>query len=156
MKPFKVIVGAFLVTTLFAFTLEGDKASQKVKDAFAKKFPAANKVKWEKENATEWEAEFEINKVEYSANFLEDGTWTETEHEIEEKDVPQNVKSTLKSEFPDYEMEEAEISETQNGIVYEFEIEKGETEIKVVIALDGTIIKKQDNDEREGELEEND
>lgn len=140
MKTLKVILGIFLVTILFAFTSRGDKAPQKVKDAFAKKFPTAKKVKWEKESTTEWEAEFKINKVEYSANFLADGTWTETEHEIDENDIPQNVKAVLASSFPGYEMEEAEISETQNGTVYEFEIEKGETEIEVAIDLNGKLI----------------
>ena len=151
MKTLKVILGAFLVTTLFAFASGGDKAPQKVKEAFAKKFPTAKKVKWEKENANEWEAEFKMNKVEYSANFLEDGTWKETEHEIDENDIPQNVKAALASSFPGYEMEEAEISETQNGTVYEFEIEKGETQMEVAIDPNGKIVKqevkKEDNKE---------
>ncbi|APU11630.1 PepSY-like domain-containing protein [Cellulophaga lytica] len=143
MKTLKVILGIFLVTILFAFTSRGDKAPQKVKDAFAKKFPTAKKVKWEKENTTEWEAEFKMNKVEYSANFLEDGTWKETEHEIDENDIPQNVKAALASSFPGYEMEEAEISETQNGTVYEFEIEKDETEIEVAIDANGKVVKQE-------------
>ncbi|XCF04771.1 PepSY-like domain-containing protein [Tamlana crocina] len=150
MKTFKVLLGAFLVTILFAFASGGDKAPQKVKNAFAKKFPAAKKVKWEKENATEWEAEFKINKVKYCANFFEDGTWTETEHEIDEKDIPQNVKATLTSSFPGYEMEEAEISETHDGSIYEFEIEKGEAEMEVAIDKNGKIVnqevKKEDKD----------
>ncbi|WP_028283546.1 PepSY-like domain-containing protein [Olleya marilimosa] len=143
MKTLKVILGAFLVTTIFAFASGGDKAPQKVKEAFAKKFPTAKKVKWEKENATEWEAEFKMNKVEYSANFLEDGTWKETEHEIEEKDIPQNVKTVLATKFPGYEMEEVEISETKDGMVYEFEIEKGESNMEVVIDTNGKIVKQE-------------
>ena len=149
MKSLKIILGAILVTTLFAFTSGGDKVPQKVKEAFVKKFPTTKKVKWEKENATEWEAEFKINKVEYSANFLEDGTWQETEHEIEEKEIPQNVKFALEKAFPGYEMKEAEISETQKGMVYEFEIEKGEIEMEVMISSNGEIVKqaveKEDN-----------
>jgi len=88
--------------TLIAFTPETkDKIPHVVKDAFAKKFPTAKKVDWEKENEKEWEAEFKFNKVEYSANFLEDGTWKETEHEIDEKEVPQNIILSLKSNFLD-------------------------------------------------------
>ncbi|GAL64575.1 PepSY-like domain-containing protein [Algibacter lectus] len=100
-------------------------------------------MKWEKENATEWEAEFKMNKIEYSANFFEDGTWKETEHEIDENDIPQNVKAALASSFPGYEMEEAEISETQNGTVYEFEIEKDETEMEVAIDANGKVVKQE-------------
>ena len=141
MKSLKVILGAFLICTIFAFSSGVDKVPQKVKEAFTKKFPTVKKVKWEKETATEWEAEFKMNKVEYSANFLEDGSWRETEHEIKEKDIPKNVKSTLTTTFPDYEMEEAEISETQNGIVYEFEIENGETEMEVTIDPNDKFVK---------------
>lgn len=143
MKTLKIILGAFLVTTMFAFTSAGDKAPQKVKEAFAKKFPTAKKVQWEKENATEWEAEFKLNKVEYSANFLEDGTWQETEHEIEKKDVPQNVMSALTATFPGYEVEEVELSEIPNGLVYEFEIENDETEMEVAINSNGKIVKQE-------------
>lgn len=150
MKSLKIILGAFLICTLVAFTSGGDKAPQKVKQAFAKKFPTAKKVKWEKENASEWEAEFKMNKVEYSANFLEDGTWKETEHEIEEKAIPKNVKAALMTAFPGYEIEEAEISETKDGMVYEFEIEKGELEMEVAINSSGKVVKqevkKEDND----------
>ncbi len=140
MKTLKVILGIFLVTILFAFASGGDKAPQKVKDAFFKKFPTTKKVKWEKENATEWEAEFKMNKVEYSANFLEDGTWTETEHEIDENDIPQNVKAALASSFLGYEIEEVEISETKDGMVYEIEIEKGESEIKLEFDVNGKVV----------------
>ena len=158
MKSLKTILGTFLVTTMFAFTSGGDKAPQKVKNAFAKKFPTAKKVKWEKENEKEWEAEFKMNRTEYSANFLSDGTWQETEHEIKEKEVPQNIMSSLKKAFPDFEMEEAEISETAKGMVYEFTIEKGETEMEVAIDTNGKLIKKEikkDNDEGEDNDDEN-
>ncbi|GAL64576.1 hypothetical protein [Algibacter lectus] len=43
MKTLKVILGIFSVTILFAFASGGDKAPQKVKDAFFKKFPTAKK-----------------------------------------------------------------------------------------------------------------
>lgn len=143
MKSIKVILGAFLVTIMFAFTSAGDKAPQKVKDAFAKKFPTVKKVKWDKESENEWEAEFKMNNTEYSANFKADGTWTETEHEIEENEIPKNIKVALTNTFPGFEIEEAEISETTSGMVYEFEIEKGETNMEVAIDINGKVIKKE-------------
>ncbi|MAL60191.1 MAG: hypothetical protein CMC14_09095 [Flavobacteriaceae bacterium] len=143
MKSLKIILGVFLATIIVAFASVGDKAPQKVKEAFAMKFPTVTKVKWEKENASEWEAEFKIGKVEYSANFLEDGTWQETEHEVDETDVPQNVLQSIKDGFPGFEIEEVEISESTKGIFYEFEIEKGESEMEVVVALSGEVIKQE-------------
>tara|TARA_R100000655_G_C2982086_1_gene191962 strand:- start:815 stop:1276 length:462 start_codon:yes stop_codon:yes gene_type:complete len=149
----KLILGVGMVVvamTTIAFTSEDkDKVPQVVKNAFAKKFPTAKKVDWEKENETEWEAEFKMNNVEYSANFLANGTWQETEHEVKTNDVPQNILSSLKSNFPGYEIEEAEISETSKGSFYEFEIEKGKIEMEVTLDSSGTIIKKQMEEEED-------
>ncbi len=126
---------------------QSDDAPKKVKDAFAKKFPNVKKVKWDKENATEWEAEFKMKGTEYSANFMDDGTWKETEHEIKKSAIPANVKSTLDSEFSGYKIGEAEISETDEGSVYEFEVEKGEQSMEVAINTDGKVANKEMKEE---------
>ena len=144
MKIITELFGLVIAASLVAFNAgDGDQIPQKVKDAFTKKFPTAKKVDWEKESEKEWEAEFKMYNVEYSANFLEDGTWQETEHEIEEKDVPQNVLKALKNGFPDFEIEEVEISETNTGKVYEFDLEKGEKEMEVAIDPTGKVVKQE-------------
>lgn len=151
MKTLKIVLSTMLACTLFAFT-SGDKAPLKVTQSFAKKFPTVKKVKWDKESATEWEAEFKINKVTYSANFLEDGTWQETEHEISKKEIPTNIKTALMTAFPGYEIEEVEISETPKELLYEFMIEKGEIEMEVAINTSGKIVKqevKKENDKED-------
>jgi uncharacterized membrane protein YkoI len=150
MKTITRLLGLIIGCSLFAFNSIGrNDVPQKVKDAFAKKFPTVKKVDWEKESENEWEGEFKMNKIEYSANFSSDGTWLETEHEIDIKDVPENVMKTLKAEFSEYEIEEAEISETPKGSFYEFAIEKGETEMEVVLNSNGEILKseKEENDD---------
>jgi len=155
----KIILGlglVFMATTAFACSDMGkDKVPKVVKDAFSKKFPTAKKVHWDKESDKEWEAEFKMNKMEYSANFLADGTWKETEHEIDKNDIPQTVMNTLSNSFLGYDIEESEISETKDGTVYEFEIEKGEREMEVAIDSNGKIVKKESSDE-EGQEDDND
>tara|TARA_Y100000780_G_C13696045_1_gene422779 strand:+ start:76064 stop:76537 length:474 start_codon:yes stop_codon:yes gene_type:complete len=146
MKKLKILGAALFATVIgmgiFAFGTIDD-APQKVRKAFAKKFPNIKKVKWEKESDTEWEGEFKMKGIEYSANYLQDGTWQETEHEIKKKSIPANIKTTLQTEFSDYEIEEAEISETKDGSVYEFELEMGEEELEVVIDTNGRVLKKE-------------
>lgn len=146
MKKLKILGAALFATVIgmgiFAFGTIED-APQKVRKAFAKKFPNIKKVKWEKESDTEWEGEFKMKGIEYSANYLQDGTWQETEHEIKKKSIPANIKTTLQTEFSDYEIEEAEISETKDGSVYEFELEMGEEELEVVIDTNGRVLKKE-------------
>jgi len=135
---------ALMATAAIACTSGvNEKVPQAVKDSFAKKFPTVKKVDWDKESSTEWEAEFKMDNMEYSANFLADGTWKETEHEIKESEVPQNVMATLKSNFADYKIKESEISETNDGMVYEFEIKNGKDKMEVALDASGNIVKKE-------------
>lgn len=113
------------------------------------KFPDAKSVKWDKENETDWEAEFKLNGEEYSANFSTDGVWKETEHEIEKTAIPANVKQTLDNEFSGYKIEESEISETAEGSVYEFELEKDKVKMEVTVSPDGKVVKKEVKSETE-------
>ena len=129
-------------------------APTKVNNAFKAKFPNAKYVEWEKEKETEWEAEFKLNGVEYSANFLNDGTWKETEHEIKVSELPNSVRNTLSTEFSGYEIEGAEMTETPEFSGYEVEIEKGEETIEVVLDKSGKIIKKKVVEEEEDEDED--
>ena len=114
----------------------------KVTEAFKAKFPNAKSVEWEKENDAEWEAEFKLNGVEYSANFSTDGMWKETEHEIKVSELPQSVTSTLSKEFSGFEIEEVEMIETPEFSGYEVEIEKGEETMEVVLNNTGKVIEK--------------
>jgi hypothetical protein len=104
-------------------------------------------AKVEKENEIEWEAEFKMNSKEYSANFSNEGDWKETEIEIEESEIPEDIKEVLDKNYKDYEIEEAELAETADGKFYEFEIEMGKQEFTLVIDSKGNLIKKSEEDE---------
>ena len=81
------------ITTMFAISASGYAIDvpKAVADAFAKKFPAATNIKWGKENAKEYEAAFKLNGKSVSANFLTDGSWVETESEINTAELPAAV-----------------------------------------------------------------
>ncbi len=153
MKKTITLTTLLVGTTLMSFA---QSTPTKVQDAFNTKFPNAKSVEWEKENDTEWEAEFKLNGIEYSANFGTDGTWKETEHEIKVNELPENVKNTLANEFSEYEIEEAEMVETSDFNGYEVEIEKGEETMEVVFDKSGKVIKKKFEDgENEDDEDEN-
>jgi uncharacterized membrane protein YkoI len=118
-----------------------------VKTAFLQKFPNAIKVKWDNEEQHKWEAEFKMDGKEYSANFDTTGVWKETEFEINVKEIPAAVKTTLDKEFAGYKIKESEISETPGGKVYEFELKKSGEDLEVVIDLNGKVISKDDADD---------
>ncbi|GAA4282233.1 PepSY-like domain-containing protein [Gaetbulibacter aestuarii] len=140
MKNLKIITGMFLAGLLFAFAPIKQDAPKKVTDAFHSKFPNAKQVRWDKENANEWEAEFKLNGKEYSANFLDDGTWKETEHKISTSELPKDLKMQIKQKFPGYKIEEPEISETDKGKMFELVLEKDEIIKEVVANSNGQIL----------------
>jgi len=127
-----------------------------VKSTFSQKFPDAKKVKWDKENDNEWEAEFKMNGNEYSANFDVDGTWKETEYEIKKSKIPEIVNKTLENEYAGYSVENAEVSETPEVKVFEFKLEKDESEVEVVINKSGTVIKMEKKGEEDEKSEKSD
>lgn len=148
MKTLKLFVIVFAAISINACA-QKPNVPENVKNAFTQKFPDAKSVKWDKENETEWEAEFKLNGEEYSANFTTDGVWKETEHEIEKSAIPANVKQTLDNEFRGYKIEEAEISETAEGQVYEFELKKDKVVMEVAISPDGKLLKKEVKTEKD-------
>ena len=113
-----------------------------VANAFTKKFPTAKKVRWDRENDTEWEAEFVIGKKEMSANFDLSGGWLETEGEIKEADIPANVLTVIKSEFPGFEIEEALTLDNIDFSGYEILVESKTSEFEVMISREGELISK--------------
>lgn len=149
----KNLVLVFFVFAIFSFSACGQKENvpTKVKTAFSEKFPYAKKVKWDKENAKEWEAEFKMNGKEYSSNFTLEGTWKETEYEIKKTEIPDAVQISIAENFKDYKIKEAEISETAKGKFYEFELKKGEAEFEVAFSPKGELVKKEEKKEDDDE-----
>jgi hypothetical protein len=151
----KNLVLLIAIAAIFSFNARGqakEAVPENVKSAFSQKFPDATNVKWDKENATEWEAEFKIGGKKYSANFDNMGTWMETEYEINADEIPAAVKTTLDKDFTGYKIEESEVSETAKGKLYEFELEKAGEEIEAAIDMSGKIVnKEQPKEETEDE-----
>ena len=113
-----LFLGAFCI-----FSCQAVPVPAAIKTAFAAKFPTANTIKWQKESATEYEANFVVEGVEMSANFAEDGTWLETEKEIPLAELPQSVKDDLAIRYKGCVIKEATFIETaKKGNIFEAEI----------------------------------
>lgn len=144
----KKIMFVFMVSLIAGLAqaqkLKESEVPSVVKDSFAKRFPNAKEVKWSKESATEFEAEFETGKVEQSVNFDQEGKWLVTETEIKSSQLPAAVQATIAKEFSGYKIEESEKAETfDKGMFYEVELEKGEMNYEVQISVDGKVLKKE-------------
>ncbi len=97
MKKYSMILAAMFMAISFTACSQSNVPAA-VKTAFSKKFPTVKKVDWDKEGKTQWEAEFELNEKDMSANFDLQGNWKETETDIEEDEVPALIKDN--AQFP--------------------------------------------------------
>ncbi len=134
--------GVLFTSTAFSFSPKKDKRPQAVEESFRKKFPDAQKVKWEKEK-TEYEASFVLNGVQTSANFTVNGEWKETESTVSVSDLPKNVSDGILSAYPAAKIiNAAKIETTEKGVQYEADIKNGKKKLEVLFDTDGKEVKK--------------
>lgn len=146
MKKYSMILAAMLLAFSFSACSQ-TKVPEAVKTAFNKKFPTVKKVDWGKEGKTEWEAEFELNEKDMSANFDPQGNWKETETDLEKDDVPSVVMNVLNAKFPGYKVKDAAFTETPKFSAYEIVIKKGESKKEVIMDKTGKILKTENGGE---------
>ena len=103
---------------------EAKGVPQAVKDIFAKKYPSASGASWEKEEDNNFEAEFEMNEVEYSAVFDKTGRFVEQEMEIRVIDLPQAITGYIETNHKGKKIKEASRIEFADGTInYEAEVQ---------------------------------
>jgi len=157
----KTIILSFVAViglSALAMACSKPKVPEAVKRAFAQKFPTAQHVRWDEEEEGEFEAEFKMDGHEASASFQADGTWLETEMEVEVNDLPQAVKLAVSDQFANFEVEEAEQIETPNWArAYEVKLENEaqKVEVEAVFDAQGTLLKKKVEQGEDEEHEEN-
>jgi Putative beta-lactamase-inhibitor-like, PepSY-like len=135
---------AFLVV-YFATTGCSQKINEKdipapVKTAFNTKFPGATAIKWGKENAKEYEAEFTLNNNAVSSNFGLDGNWVETETVIPVSDLPAAVKAAVSAKYPGAPVTLAEKTEQPGDkTLYEVSVKVNGKKKLMELNPDGTV-----------------
>jgi len=153
MKKTSTIIGMVVLVALIAAC--ASKTPVAVTDAFNAMFPGATDTEWMQEEDNSWEAEFEMEGMEYSALFSADGGWLETEWEIDLEELPDTVLKVIELNYAGYEIEEAEWLESPDFKGFELEIIKGgetEIEMEVRITPNGKIV----DEEVEEDSEEQD
>lgn len=131
---------ALFSLSISAFAGVAPAAAEK---GFSARFPNAQKVKWGKEGANKFEAEFVLNGVRMSASFNQDGKWLETETSINIKDLPKAVSDFVVKNYPKAKINEAAKIERPNAdvIYYEAEIKENGKEKDLLLTAEGKPVK---------------
>ena len=77
-----------------------------------------------------------LNKELY---FNSNDVWVKTTWDVAINALPSAVTSAIATEYPDYRIDDADYVDTPDGVYYSIEIEKGERDVYIKIAPDGTI-----------------
>jgi hypothetical protein len=149
MKNFLILTALF--SMIFLSACSQKNPPENVKKEFTQKFADAKSVKWESEEANEWEAEFKISGKEMSACFDNSGKWLETEAEVSVKDLPSAVANTLKTNFSGFKADEASTIENPEMKGFEIALKNKREEMTVIIGTDGTVLKKESAEENKEE-----
>ncbi len=138
-----LLFAAILSSGVCAQKLTSDNVPASVISSFKTMFPKALKVKWEKEGKDAYEAEFMLNKVEYSANFDKNGKWQETEVEVKFNQLPVEVQQAVKNQFADFKVNEAsKIENLKYKLCFEVEVEKAKEKLDLLFSPKGELISK--------------
>ncbi len=133
---------ALTVLCSYATSFAQSKAPKAVETAFNAKFPNATKVKWDKENATEYEASFVLKGVKHSTNYSIDGKWLETESPTTFDKIPQKVQEAFNAIHKGEKVKAIALIENSKGeTLYEIEVKKGLKAVEYFYNADGTIHK---------------
>lgn len=73
--------------------------------------------------------------------FSKDNVWLRTEWDVRKSELPAAVMNQLNVSYPSWKIDDAEYVETPSGAWFAIELEKGEAEVDVKIAEDGTVIR---------------
>ena len=109
---------------------------------FASLYPNIKDVDWEKEDAN-YEAGFELNKMEATVVIDANGNLLETEMEMDVTALSKSATDYAAKNYPAYKVKgAAKITDGKGTVMYEAELKNGKDEMDLVFDANGNFIKK--------------
>ena len=137
-----VILGLLVLGTVFGGIQAMEAEAPKVvEQAFAEKYPGESKPDWRKDKNGNYEAHFKKDGVHYRADFTPEGSWIETETNVEKSDLPKAIKKVLSEAYDDYKIVEIElVSHNSKGEFYDVELKKDGKKQDIEFREDGSTL----------------
>jgi len=112
-----------------------------VQATFEKMYPGEKDPDWHKDSHGNYESHFKIDGIKYRADFNADGSWIETETNVEKKDLPDAVKLVINEQFPNNVISEIEkVEHHKKGTFYDVEFKRKGKNKDVEITPEGVIL----------------
>lgn len=142
MKNLKIaVVALFATAAVSAQDLAKNQVPTNLNESFQKAYPNATDVEWEMDGMN-YKVEFDMNKMENEVWYSKEGNIIKSEMELTEKDLPGAIATAVKNKYPEYSIDEVEVTEVDGKKTYEVELEKWFSEdIKLFFSEDGSILK---------------
>ena len=111
----KIILALIVFISAYTFAQKSNPPAA-AKAAFAKAYPGATKVKWDKEDGG-FEADFELKGKKMAATYDAKGVYQESEVAIQVSELPASVTAYMKEHYKGITVKEAARITKANGAV---------------------------------------
>lgn len=107
-----------------------------VMNTFNSAFPDASDVDWEKKGK-EYEADFEIQNIDYSARFAANGKLIMQKQDVLVLDIPEAIGAAIQKDYDGYHIDDVEKIEMDGKEYFQVELDGTMRDRKVVFSADG-------------------
>lgn len=134
------ILSAAVMMMSFSLLQERDISAsdvpKSVMNTFNSTFPNANDVEWEKKGK-EYEADFEVQNIDYSARFSSNGKLIMQKQDVLELDIPEAIGTAIQKDYEGYHIDDVERIEMDGKEYFQVELDGKMRDQKVVFSPDG-------------------
>lgn len=135
-----IAVLAFASLGSAAQDLKAEQVPVKIISEFQKSYPKVTNMEWEMKE-TYYEVEFDIGKYDHEISYDNEGKVVKERIEVSPSELPAALQELIKNKYPDYTIDEVEMTRMQGKISYKVEIDQGWfKERKLVIDHTGKLI----------------
>jgi hypothetical protein len=109
-----------------------------VLNGFTEQFSNATGVEWEKK-ADLYEAEFEIEKVDYEAILSSDGTIVKYKYDVSYEALPEAVQASITADYDKTNIDEIELIQISETSYYQVEFHAEPNDNKIIFEESGQV-----------------